>query len=115
MDQIKQDIAKMEKALATAGGPLTPAMLTKTKIKSEEPSKSMTWIAIFSIIIFIGLFSYLLFFLVLAPFVGAIDSTDVKTLTSLLRELKWLRPVIQFILRFETKILTIAQPSRNTN
>jgi len=66
------------------------------------------------IIIFIGLFSYLLFFLVLAPFVGAIDSTDVKTLTSLLRDLKWLRPVIQFILRFESKILTIAQPSRNT-
>ncbi|MCK5160119.1 MAG: hypothetical protein KAQ99_00955, partial [Candidatus Aureabacteria bacterium] len=49
-------------ALATAGGPLAPSILAKTKIKSEEPSKSMTWIVIFSIIIFIGLLAGALFF-----------------------------------------------------
>ena len=52
----------MEKALATAGGPLAPSILTKTKIKSEEPSKTMTWIVIFIIIIFVGLLAAVLFF-----------------------------------------------------
>ena len=52
----------MEKALATAGGPLAPAMLKKTKVKAEEPSKTMTWIVIFVIIIFIGLLAGVLFF-----------------------------------------------------
>ena len=60
--KIKEDIAKMEKALATAGGPLAPSILSKAKIKSEEPSKTMTWIVIFIIIIFIGLLAAVLFF-----------------------------------------------------
>ncbi len=65
------------------------------------------------IIMFLGLFSYLLIFLVLAPFFGAIDSTDIKTFKSLLRDLKGLQPVILFILRFETKLLTISRSFRN--
>ncbi|MBI3602550.1 MAG: hypothetical protein HY209_06650, partial [Candidatus Omnitrophica bacterium] len=60
--QIKDDIAKMEKILVTAGGPPAPEMLAKTKIKAEEPSKTMTWIVIFIIIIFVGLLATVLFF-----------------------------------------------------
>jgi hypothetical protein len=62
LEQIKEDIAKLEKILATAGGPLAPEMLAKTKIKSEAPSKTMTWIVIFTIIIFTGLLAGVLFF-----------------------------------------------------
>jgi len=62
VDSIKEDIAKLEKILATAGGPLAPEMLAKTRIKSESPSKTMTWVVIFSIIIFIGLMAGVLFF-----------------------------------------------------
>ena len=62
LERVKEDIARLEKALATAGGPLSPEMLTKTKIKSEEPSKAMTWIVIFSIVIFTGLLAGVLFF-----------------------------------------------------
>jgi stage V sporulation protein B len=67
------------------------------------------------ITIAIGLFGYLLFFLVLAPFIGALDANDVQTFKSILRDLKWLRSILQLILRFETKILTIARSSTNTS
>jgi uncharacterized protein (UPF0297 family) len=60
--QIKDDIARMEKILVTAGGPASPEMLAKTKIKADEPSKTMTWVVIFVIIIFIGLLAAALFF-----------------------------------------------------
>jgi hypothetical protein len=60
--QVKEDIAKLEKILATAGGPLAPEMLTKTKIKSESPTKAITWLVIFTIITFIGLLGGVLFF-----------------------------------------------------
>ncbi|MCM8780567.1 MAG: hypothetical protein NC908_01395 [Candidatus Omnitrophica bacterium] len=62
VERIKEDIAKMEKILATAGGPAAPEMLAKTKIKGELPTKTMTWILIFVIIIFIGLLATVLFF-----------------------------------------------------
>lgn len=62
LDQVKEDIAKMEKILATAGGPLAPEMLAKTRVKSESPSKTMTWIVIFTLIIFTGLMAGVLFF-----------------------------------------------------
>jgi hypothetical protein len=52
----------MEKILATAGGPLAPEMLAKTKVKAESPTKTLTWIVIFTIIIFVGLLSGVLFF-----------------------------------------------------
>jgi hypothetical protein len=62
VEKIKEDIARLEKILATAGGPLAPEMLVKSKIKSESPSKTMTWIIIFIIIIFTGLLAAVLFF-----------------------------------------------------
>ncbi|MDP3731800.1 MAG: hypothetical protein Q8R31_02045, partial [Candidatus Omnitrophota bacterium] len=62
LEQIKEDIARLEKILATAGGPLAPEMLSKTKIKSESPSKTMTWVVIFAMIIFVGLLAGILFF-----------------------------------------------------
>jgi flagellar basal body-associated protein FliL len=37
-------------------------MLAKTKLKSESPQKTMTWIVIFSMIIFIALLAGVLFF-----------------------------------------------------
>ncbi|MCX7661403.1 MAG: hypothetical protein N2Z79_01805, partial [Candidatus Omnitrophica bacterium] len=62
LEKIKEDIAKMEKILVTAGGPPAPEMLAKTRIKAEEPTKTMTWLVIFVIIIFTGLLSLVLFF-----------------------------------------------------
>jgi hypothetical protein len=62
MDTVKDDIARMEKILVTAGGPPAPEMLAKTKIKADEPTKTMTWIVIFIIIIFIALMAGVLFF-----------------------------------------------------
>jgi len=59
---IKEQLARLEKILATAGGPLAPEMLAKTKIKGEEPSKTMTWILIFVIIIFVGFLAAAFFF-----------------------------------------------------
>ena len=62
VEQIKEDINRLEKMLATSGGPLAPEMLAKTKIKAESPTKTLTWIVIFTIIIFIGLLAGVLFF-----------------------------------------------------
>jgi hypothetical protein len=62
IDKIKEDLAKLEKVLATAGGPLAPDILEKTRVKGESPTKTMTWIIIFIIIIFIGLLAGVLFF-----------------------------------------------------
>jgi len=62
IEQIKEDIARMEKILVTAGGPPAPDMLAKTKIKADEPSKTMTWMVIFIITIFTGLLAAVLFF-----------------------------------------------------
>ena len=62
VDAIKEDIAKMEKILVTAGGPPSPEMLAKTNIKANSPTKTMTWIVIFLIVIFVGLLAGVLFF-----------------------------------------------------
>jgi hypothetical protein len=62
LGQVKEDIARMEKILVTAGGPPAPEMLAKTKIKADEPSKTMTWIVICTVIIFTGLLAGVLFF-----------------------------------------------------
>jgi hypothetical protein len=62
IEAIKEDIAQLEKILATAGGPLAPEMLSKSKIKAESPTKTITWIVIFTIIIFVGLLAGVLFF-----------------------------------------------------
>ncbi|MDD5466038.1 MAG: hypothetical protein PHP73_06860 [Candidatus Omnitrophica bacterium] len=62
LEQIKEDIGRMEKILVTAGGPASPEMLSKTRIKADEPTKTMTWILVFVIIVFIGLLTGVLFF-----------------------------------------------------
>lgn len=62
IDEIKEDLARMEEILVTAGGPPAPEMLVDTKIKADTPSKTMTWIVIFVIIIFIGLLGGVMFF-----------------------------------------------------
>jgi hypothetical protein len=62
MNEIKDDVTRLEKILVTAGGPPAPEMMAKSKIKADEPSKTMTWMVIFIIIMFIGLLAGVLFF-----------------------------------------------------
>ena len=62
VEAIKEDIARMEKILVTAGGPPAPEMLANTNIKANSPTKTMTWIVIFLIVIFVGLLAGVLFF-----------------------------------------------------
>ncbi len=62
LEEVEKDILRMEKILVTAGGPPAPEMLADTKIKADAPSKTMTWIVIFSIVVFSALLSAVLFF-----------------------------------------------------
>jgi len=62
LSDVKNDIATLEKLLATSGRPIAPHILSRTKIKGEEPSKTMTWILIFVIVVFISLLGAVLFF-----------------------------------------------------
>jgi hypothetical protein len=59
---VKEDLARMEKILVTIGGPPAPEVLADTRIIGEAPSKTMTWIVIFIIIIFLGLLAGVMFF-----------------------------------------------------
>ncbi len=59
---LKDKIFEMERILQNIRGPLTPEQLAKTKFKTESPTKTATWIAIFVIIIFLGLVSTIVFF-----------------------------------------------------
>ncbi len=61
LELIKEDIARMEKMLVTAGGPQAPEMLADAKVRSDSPSETMTWLIIFIILIFIGLLAAVLF------------------------------------------------------
>ncbi len=60
--RLKEEIFEMEKILQRERGPLTPQMLTKTKFKTESPTKTATWIAIFVIVFFLGILSIVVFF-----------------------------------------------------
>ncbi|MCH7589549.1 hypothetical protein IIB34_00755 [PVC group bacterium] len=62
LDKIKEDIARLEKIVVVAGGPLAPDMLADADIKSDSPTKTMTWIVIFSIIVFTAIIAGVLFF-----------------------------------------------------
>jgi hypothetical protein len=62
LKHIKEDLDRMEKILVTAGGPPAPEMLADADIKADAPSKTMTWIVVFSIIVFSGLLAGVLFF-----------------------------------------------------
>lgn len=61
--KIKERIVDLEKILQDAeSGPLTPDIFSKSKFKSKVPTKTATWLIIFSVIIFIGLLSLVFFF-----------------------------------------------------
>ncbi|MBN3039865.1 MAG: hypothetical protein JW867_01935 [Candidatus Omnitrophica bacterium] len=62
LDSLKEKILEMERILQRQQGPLTPDMLAKTKFKTDAPTKTATWIAIFIIIFFLGLISVIVFF-----------------------------------------------------
>ncbi len=59
--QLKEKVVELERILQRELGPLTPDLLTKTKFKTESPTKTATWIAIFSIIFFLLLISAIVF------------------------------------------------------
>jgi hypothetical protein len=62
VDKIKEDIEKLEKLLVAVGGQPEPTMLKNIKIKGDTPTRKVTWIVIFVIMIFIGLLAAVFFF-----------------------------------------------------
>ena len=62
LEQMKEDLARLEKLLAFTGGPPVPRMLEESKLKSDSPSKTTTWLVIFLIMIFLGFLSGQFFF-----------------------------------------------------
>ncbi len=62
LEQVKEDLAKMEKILTFQGGPPVPDMLQQSKVKSDAPSTKTTWLIIFCIIVFIALLGTQFFF-----------------------------------------------------
>jgi hypothetical protein len=62
IDEIKEDIARMEKLLTFAGGPPVPEMLEESDLKLDAPSTTTTWMIIFIIITFIGVLGAVFFF-----------------------------------------------------
>lgn len=62
VEEIKEDLARMEKLLTFVGGPPVPEMLDNPELKSDAPSEQTTWLIIFLIVIFIGLLGGTFFF-----------------------------------------------------
>jgi hypothetical protein len=62
LDQIKEDLARMEKLLSFTGGPPVPEMLEESPLKSDAPSTTTTWLVIFMIMIFLGFLGGQFFF-----------------------------------------------------
>ena len=62
IEQIKEDLSRMEKLLTFAGGPPVPEMLDKSALRSDGPSKTTTWLIIFLVLIFVGLLGAQFFF-----------------------------------------------------
>ncbi len=62
IEQVKEDIARMEKLLTFIGGPPIPEMMEESPLKSDAPSTTTTWLVIFLIIVFIGLLGGQFFF-----------------------------------------------------
>ena len=61
MGSIKEDLARLEKLLAFAGNPPVPEVLEHAKLKSNAPSKTTTWMIIFTILGFIALLGVVFF------------------------------------------------------
>ena len=62
LQQVKEDIARLEKLLTFAGGVPVPDMLEESPLKSDAPSTTTTWLVIFLIVIFMGLLAGQFFF-----------------------------------------------------
>jgi|GEM_PF-6435199 len=62
LEQIKEDIARIEKLLVAVGAPPAPEMLAESKLNLKEPSRATTWFIIFAILIFIGVLGSVFFF-----------------------------------------------------
>ena len=62
LQEIKDDLARMEKLLTFAGGVPVPEMLEESAVKSDAPSTTTTWLVIFLIVIFMGLLAGQFFF-----------------------------------------------------
>ncbi|MBN2119653.1 MAG: hypothetical protein JW734_01180, partial [Candidatus Omnitrophica bacterium] len=60
--KLKEEIWEMEKILQQSQGLLVPRTLAKTRFKTDAPTKTATWIAIFVIIFFLALLSLVVFF-----------------------------------------------------
>ena len=60
--QVKEDLARLEKLLSFTGGPPVPEMLEESKLKSDAPSRTTTWLVIFLILIFLGFLGGQFFF-----------------------------------------------------
>lgn len=61
-DQVKEDIDRLEKQLVVAASLPKPDVLEKTKLKTDSPSKSASWMIIFIIMLFIGMLAGVFFF-----------------------------------------------------
>lgn len=87
VEQIKEELARMEKLLAFTGGPPVPEMLEESPLKSDSPSKTTTWLVIFLILSFLGLLAGQFFFTWHRRVQGAQDATEIReTAFSLLRK-----------------------------
>lgn len=62
LDEIREDLSRMEKLLTFTGGPPVPEMLEESKLKSDAPSRTTTWLVIFLILFFLGLLGGQFFF-----------------------------------------------------
>ncbi|MBI4357688.1 MAG: hypothetical protein HY584_00155, partial [Candidatus Omnitrophica bacterium] len=62
VDQIKEDIARLEKLLVAVGAPPAPEVLAESNLNLKTPSRATTWFIIFAILIFIGLLGAVFFF-----------------------------------------------------
>jgi hypothetical protein len=62
IDQVKEDIARLEKKLTLPQALPVPEVLEKPEIKTEAPSKTTTWMIIFIIMLFMGMLAGVFFF-----------------------------------------------------
>jgi len=62
VDQIKEDIARLEDQLTVASSLPKPDVLEEAKLKTDSPTKSASWMIIFVIMLFIGMLAGVFFF-----------------------------------------------------
>lgn len=62
IDQIKEDIERLEKQLTIASALPKPDVLEQSELKTESPTKSTSWMIIFIIMLFIGMLAGVFFF-----------------------------------------------------